>query len=304
MNEAEPVEQSETPAEQIEELAADEVAEEELVQAEALVEDAFVAGLAKLTAGYVYSDKWQKEEAGTVIVDAIVYAIERVTGEGELTGNHVIRIAANIKGQAKVFFVKNNRLAYLNADQTAAYQNAKHDDGIDYKTVKLDPVSFEATAVEEVLEVIAEEPAHESIPADPDAIEAPQDNMDEVVAAEIIELAQIEGSEEPEELAQEEFADNVCEEVSKDTAEVAQTEVVDDEDEIVEEIEEPKEATEMVAAEVAYTAALTITTQPVSSEVAVGISMGVQESRDNRMESQCRCCVQGSRTAGESGSGT
>ena len=161
-----PAEQPEVPAEQPEEPAeepATEAGAEEPEPAEEPVVDAFVAGLAKLTAGAVYSDKWQKEEAGTVTADAIVYAIERVTGEGELAGNHIIRIAANVNGQAKVFFVKNNRLSYLNADQTAVYQNAKHDNGIDYMTVKLDPIAFETAVAEVAAEEIAEEPAEASI---------------------------------------------------------------------------------------------------------------------------------------------
>ena len=131
-------------------------------------ENAFEAGLAKLSAGDVYADKKLKEAAGKLNEEAIVCAIARVTGDGELAANDVIRFAVNIDGEIKTLYVKNARLDYLNADETAAYKNKKHEDGVEYGDVKLEAASFTAAAVEEPEEtssesVVEEEAVEETV---------------------------------------------------------------------------------------------------------------------------------------------
>ena len=106
--------------------------------------DVFKAGLAYLSAGEVFEDKQLKNAAGTISGQAVVYATDRVTGEGEISGNDVIRIAANIDGQVATLYVKNARLSYLTGEETEEFLDKKHEDSIAYRDAKLDPVSFVA----------------------------------------------------------------------------------------------------------------------------------------------------------------
>jgi len=139
-----------------EEPAADEPAGDEPA-AEEPAADAFVAGLAKLSAGDVFADEKLKETFGKVNSEAIVFAVARVDGEGELTKDDIIRIALNINGEIKTLYVKNGRLVYLNEEATVAYQKDNHNDGIEYRNVKLDAVNFVPVNVEpEETEEVAE----------------------------------------------------------------------------------------------------------------------------------------------------
>ena len=111
----------------------------------------FAAGPATLSAGKVFTDRNLKKAAGTVDEEIVVYAAERITGEGELKDGDVIRIIANIDGQAATLYVKNERLAYLSDEETAAYRNGNHE-GIEYENIKLEPAVFTAEAGEEEAE--------------------------------------------------------------------------------------------------------------------------------------------------------
>ncbi|MBR3495075.1 MAG: SH3 domain-containing protein, partial [Clostridia bacterium] len=157
-----------------EENPSDEEPAEEVTEEEA-VEDAFVAGLAKLTAGDVFADEHLKNKAGSVDQEAVVYATDRVTDD-------VIRIIANVDGEATALFVKGSRLTYLDADQTAAYQNDEHAEGIDYRGIKLDPIAFTAAVAEEpaaetVEETITEEPVVEETIAEEIVTETAAEDM-------------------------------------------------------------------------------------------------------------------------------
>ena len=125
--------------------------------------EAFKAGLAYLSSGEVFEDKQLQKAYGTVNSKAVVYATDRITGEGELSGNDVIRISANIEGQEKTLYVKNGRLTYLSEDETADYNDEKHEEGIACRGTKLDPVSF-TPAVKPETEV---EPTEEPVPTEP-----------------------------------------------------------------------------------------------------------------------------------------
>ena len=125
--------------------------EEQSVDENASVEDAFVASLATLSVGDVFADEKLKDKAGFVKKEAVVYAIARVSGEGELLKNDVIRIIANVDGQATTLYVKNGRLNYLNEEQIAAYMNDKHDECISFRGVKLDALLFESAVIEEIV---------------------------------------------------------------------------------------------------------------------------------------------------------
>ena len=148
---------------------AEEAVEEEIVE-EAVEEAAaktFAAGLAKLSAGDVYLDEKLNEVFGTVNQTAVVYAIAQITGESELSKDDVIRIIANINGEIKTLYVQNGRLTYLNSDEAEAYQNEKHDDGIDYRNVMLDPADFTAAAAEAAVEEIVEAQPRETVAEEP-----------------------------------------------------------------------------------------------------------------------------------------
>ena len=139
--------------------------------------EAFKAGLAYLSSGEVFEDKQLQKAYGTVNSKAVVYATDRITGEGELSGSDVIRISANIEGQEKTLYVKNGRLTYLSEDETAAYNDEKHEEGIACRGTKLDPVSFtpaekpepEVEPTEEPVptEPTGEEPTEEPVPTEP-----------------------------------------------------------------------------------------------------------------------------------------
>ena len=139
--------------------------------------EAFKAGLAYLSSGEVFEDKQLQKAYGTVNSKAVVYATDRITGEGELSGSDVIRISANIEGQEKALYVKNGRLTYLSEDETADYNDEKHEEGIACRGTKLDPVSFtpaakpetEAEPTEEPVptEPTGEEPTEEPVPTEP-----------------------------------------------------------------------------------------------------------------------------------------
>ena len=139
--------------------------------------EAFKAGLAYLSSGEVFEDKQLQKAYGTVNSKAVVYATDRITGEGELSGSDVIRISANIEGQEKTLYVKNGRLTYLSEDETAAYNDEKHEEGIACRGTKLDPVSFtpaekpepEVEPTEEPVptEPAGEEPTEEPVPTEP-----------------------------------------------------------------------------------------------------------------------------------------
>ena len=57
-------------------------------------------------------------------------------------------------------------MVYLNEEQTASYMNASHFEGIDYLSVKLDPVAFEAAEAKETVEEIPEEPVDRILQVD------------------------------------------------------------------------------------------------------------------------------------------
>ena len=130
--------------------AVEEPAEEdeEPETADEQVADAFQSGLVTLTAGDVYTTDRLKKSAGTLNQNATVYAVERVQGEGEIDANDVIKVALNVEGEILVAYVKAARLTWLTEDQADAYAKEDHEDAVDYRGVKLDPVNFTA-AVEE-----------------------------------------------------------------------------------------------------------------------------------------------------------
>ena len=74
----------------------------------------------------------KREDLLTVDEEAIVFAEARVSGEGELSGNDVIRIALNVDGEIKTAYVKNDRLTYLSEDEAAEDQGRNHQNGIAY----------------------------------------------------------------------------------------------------------------------------------------------------------------------------
>ena len=146
------------------EPAADETENEEPA------EEAFEAGLATLSAGELFADKWLRETAGTLNGGAVVYAAARASGEGELSGKDAIRVVANVGGSAETFYVPYARLTMLTEAQAAAYSEADHEDGILYGGAALDPVDFTAA--------VTEEPAAEETEAEPEA-EEPAEKEDE-----------------------------------------------------------------------------------------------------------------------------
>ncbi len=134
--------------------------------------EAFKAGLAYLSSGEVFEDKQLQKAYGTVNSKAVVYATDRITGEGELSGSDVIRISANIEGQEKTLYVKNGRLTYLSEDETADYNDEKHEEGIACRGTKLDPVSFTPaekpeSEVDPTEEPVPTEPTEEPAPTEP-----------------------------------------------------------------------------------------------------------------------------------------
>ena len=131
--------------------------------------EAFVPGLAYLSAGEVFEDKKLNESFGKTASRAVVYATDRITGEGELTGNDVIRVAVNIDGQIKTLYVKNSRLTYLSEAETEKYLDEKHEEGIAYQDAKLDPVKMAAAETPADEEAAPEEtPAVEPAPEIPE----------------------------------------------------------------------------------------------------------------------------------------
>ena len=272
---------AEEPAEPVEDPAAEPVV--------------FVPGLAKLSAGAVFADAELKETAGTVNAEAIVFAVERIAGEGELTADDVIGITANVGGECKTLYVNNGRLTYLNEEETAAYQNEKHDDGVDFRYVKLDAADFTA-AVEEAaeeepaeevteeaepvaeaaeetvpVEVVVEETAEETAPAET-ATEEPAPKAEEVQtpdedAVTEPEVAEEEQNEENETLVSIEIVMPEVEEAVEEAEEAEETveiEIAEDEAEV----EETDEIVEVESADAG--SALSIKTQPMSTVVAVG----------------------------------
>jgi len=151
----EPVEeeQEETTA-----LAAEEVQEEAEVPATDDVGEAFVAGLAYLSAGKVFADKQLTDEIGSVDQEAVVFANARMSGEGDLASDDIIEIIVNIENQLKTLYVKNERLTYLDEVQANDHQTAEHAEGIDYLGTKLDAIVFTSAEMETESET-AETPA-------------------------------------------------------------------------------------------------------------------------------------------------
>ena len=178
---------AEEPAELEEEEAAAPAAEESLEEEAVAAEDAFVAGLAYLSAGTVFADAQLAEEIGSVVQEAIIFANARVTGEGELADNDVIEIVANIENQLKTLYVKNERLTYLDEAQAADDQAKEHAEAIDYLGTKLDAVAF--TSVEEETKTVeepvtVEEEIPEEIHDDSEVTTLPETNEEKADDAE------------------------------------------------------------------------------------------------------------------------
>ncbi|MBQ6526941.1 MAG: hypothetical protein IJI38_00300, partial [Clostridia bacterium] len=163
---AEPVVEEQPAEEPVAEPVAEEVPAEEPIAEEPVetVEEAFKAGLAKLSAGDVFADKKLQEVFGRLDAEAVVYAAERVSGEGELANDDVIRVAANIDGEIKNVYVKNARLAYLDEAAVAAYLEDQHENGVAHNGVKLDPVAFTPAEAEE--DNVPAEPVEEAEPVE------------------------------------------------------------------------------------------------------------------------------------------
>ncbi|MBR2824439.1 MAG: leucine-rich repeat protein [Clostridia bacterium] len=162
-------------AEAVVEEVVEEVIEEPVV--EDVIEDAFVAGLATLTPGDVFADEYPNKKAGTVDEKAVVFAEARVSGEGELSDGDIIRIVANVNGEAAKLYVKNDRLSYLSEDEVNAYKAGE--EAVDYEGIKLDAVAFTSAEAEE----IEEAPLAEVTVVD-EIIEEVEEETDEIIEVE------------------------------------------------------------------------------------------------------------------------
>ncbi len=170
-------------------------------------EPTFMAGLATLTAGNLFADKWFREPAGMLNSSAVVYAVARASGEGELSSQDAIQVVANIDGAAKSFCVQFARLTWLTEEQAAAYTSAEHENGILYGDAMLDPVDYTAVAEEADEEIaiedwIVEEPEAVQLTEEPAAeeLEAEEQPEPEPYPAEV---------EEPSAVSDVEFADAI-----------------------------------------------------------------------------------------------
>ena len=142
-------------------------------------EEAFKTGLVYLIEGSVFADEKLKETAGIVNKKAVVYAAARVTGEGALAKGDVIKVAANVEGEIHTYYVKAVRLTWLTDDEAAAYGKAQHSEGIEYNSVKLDPVNFTA-AVEETTDSQEEDGVPKTDPEEEEDDSEPETDPEEV----------------------------------------------------------------------------------------------------------------------------
>ncbi len=194
----------ETKDEATEEQPAKEPKEATEEEAPAEAAYVFVPGLAKLTAGTVFADNKCKTELGAVKAEAVVYALERVTGEGDLSGKDIIKITLNMEGAAVEAYVKAARLTMLDDAQAEAYENAQHADAIDYRGTVLDPAAFEAAVAETEEEPADDQQEEEAEPTKEQPEEQPTEQADEPEAESQDETA---GEATEDEQADEDAAD-------------------------------------------------------------------------------------------------